>query len=135
MEFSMEYLHRAKLVLFRWNIEKIHAQEICKRCMLGAYTLAYKSSNHGRRRLPPSLSASISQPTTPTIPPAWIIKDDTQGNNNMQKLTTRLGYEPQLGHARLVVELATTLHDDKAYISVILLSHYLLVFTINSLYR
>ena len=97
--------------------------------------LPYKSSNHGRRRLPPSLSASISQPTTPTIPPAWIIKDDTQGNDNMQKLTTRLGYEPQLGHARLVVELATTLHDDKAYISVILLSHYLLVFTINSLYR
>ena len=27
------YLRR-KQVLFRWNIEKFHAQEICKRCML-----------------------------------------------------------------------------------------------------
>ena len=26
---------RRKLVLLRWNIEKFHAQEICKRCMLG----------------------------------------------------------------------------------------------------
>ena len=25
---------RRKLVLLRWNIEKFHAQEICKRCML-----------------------------------------------------------------------------------------------------
>jgi len=33
----------------------------------------------------------------------------------MQQLVTRLGYEPQLGHARyVVVELATTLHDDIA---------------------
>ena len=29
---------RRKLVLFRWNIEKFHAQEICKRCMLGTYS-------------------------------------------------------------------------------------------------
>ena len=28
---------RRKLELFRWNIEKFHAQEICKRCMLGTY--------------------------------------------------------------------------------------------------
>ena len=126
---------RRKLVLFRWNIEKFHAQEICKRCMLARALPAYKSSNHGRRRLPSSPTSSISYPTTPTIPPAWFIEEDTQGNNNMQQLTTRLGYEPQLGHARLVVELATTVHEDKAYICVILLSHHLLIFTINILYR
>ena len=63
--------------------------------------------------------SAISYPTTPTIPLTWFIKDDMQGNNNMQQLTTRLGYKPQLGHARLVVELAIILHEDKAYISVI----------------
>ena len=79
--------------------------------------------------------SAISYPTTPTIPLTWFIKDDMQGNNNMQQLTTRLGYKPQLGHARLVVELATILHEDKAYISVILQLHHLLVLTISSLYR
>ena len=64
---------RRKLVLLRWNIEKFHAQEICKRCMLGTdrhTLLAYKSSNHGRRRLPSSSTANISDPTTMIIAPA-----------------------------------------------------------------
>jgi len=77
---------RRKQVLLRWNIEKFHAQEICKRCCwapIARTLLAYKSSNHGRRRLPSSSTAYISDPTTLIIAPAWFINYDTQVNTNM----------------------------------------------------
>ena len=100
-----------------------------------AYTLAYKSSNHGRRRLPSSPTASISYPTTPTIPPAWFIEDDTQGNNNMQKLTTRLGYEPQLGRARSVIRTRYNVACWRSKLSRLILLYRLLNLTINISYQ
>ena len=77
--------------------------------------LVHARHGHGRRD---TNSHQFTQLKT-SMQTTWFIKDDMQGNNNMQQLTTRLGYKPQLGHARLVVELAIILHEDKAYISVI----------------
>ena len=104
---------RRKLVLLDGILKNSTPKRFAKGVCWARTFLAYKSSNHGRRRLPSSPTASISDPTTLIIAPAWHINDHTHVNNNMQQLTMRLGYESQLRHARLVVAMATSLHDDE----------------------
>jgi len=82
-------------------------------------------------------NSNISDPTTPTLPPARHLIIDLTGYMDMQQLTSMGGYSQSYGLASLVVELAsrTSLPLDEANMHVMLLSPYLLDFTAEAWYH
>ena len=74
-----------KLGCLGWNNSIFHAQGICKEVTSPHAQLAQQSLEPWQPPTPANNNSIISDPTSPTLPPAWSIKDDTIGYKEMQQ--------------------------------------------------